>query len=565
MKNRTLHFIGTQAVRLVALSLMLAMTVGAMMNLQGYFDFTFIERVPLHSAQDPSESETEDVQTDAVTEPDAPETEAVTEPVGSDTAEIPPTQNGNTVTQTPVPDNSASGPAAVQTPQRENAKSVSADFQSVKTYQNKGYRTQNTGIYQRGRTVLAKLPLSGLGKNYSYSEYEARTTQTTEFERGCVVTEEVFVTTDRPAVTLCNGYILREVNGKFTLLKPDGTTLLSDYDESSFRLTELRDENGNPLFAAVRRVTEEVYLPILNKDLITGRMVETGFFEEEPVKMEFERYTYYILQDGKWVVSSYNDEFPPAETDFGLQFDSPLDFGESDCEIVRYYDSGSQRWGYKNEKTGQILIYPRYTEAYNFHDGYAIAMDHYFIYILNEQGAAVYQMEYARPEKFQTYYNITLPDTDGIEALGSYYFSHGLTRIRVRKNLVNYKYYDYIKESDETFLFDVNGNQQPLPAGYTLEAYADGVLLLKNKETELYGCMNYKSEWIVQPTYSHVTPSVSGLIVVGNEKGKKGLCDSDGNWILPQVFDYISIPSKGGMIAIYDKTVGWQVMQMMSK
>ena len=205
MKNRTLHFIGTQAVRLVALSLMLAMTVGAMMYLQGYFDFTFIERVPLHSAQDPSESETEDVQTDAVTEPDAPETEAVTEPVGSDTAEIPPTQNGNTVTQTPVPDNSASGPAAVQTPQRENAKSVSADFQSVKTYQNKGYRTQNTGIYQRGRTVLAKLPLSGLGKNYSYSEYEARTTQTTEFERGCVVTEEVFVTTDRPAVTLCNG------------------------------------------------------------------------------------------------------------------------------------------------------------------------------------------------------------------------------------------------------------------------------------------------------------------------------------------------------------------------
>ena len=93
----------------------------------------------------------------------------------------------------------------------------------------------------------------------------------------------------------------------------------------------------------------------------------------------------------------------------------------------------------------------------------------------------------------------------------------------------------------------------------------DEVQVGNGRSGMLYGYMNYKSEWIVQPTYSHVTPSVSGLIVVGNEKGKKGLCDSDGNWILPQVFDYISIPSQGGMIAIYDKTVGWQVMQMMSK
>jgi hypothetical protein len=97
-----------------------------------------------------------------------------------------------------------------------------------------------------------------------------------------------------------------------------------------------------------------------------------------------------------------------------------------------------------------------------------------------------------------------------------------------------------------------------------MESYSDGVILLKNIHTGLYGCMNYKSEWIVQPQYSHVTPSLSGMIVVGNENGKKGLVDTRGNWILPQVFDYISAPSQG-MVAAYDKTVGWQVFRMMSK
>lgn len=556
MKKRILHFIETGAIRVISLSVMLALTVGAMMYLQGYFDFTFIERVPLN----PAEAETESVGTEAVTEPAAPETGAVTDPVESDTAEIIQSNQGNPVVGTPQQNPSASGPASVQ---RENAKSVTESLQSAKTYQSKGYQVQDSGIYQKGKTVLAKLPLSGLGKNLSYSEYEVRDVKVTEYERGCIVTDEIFVTEDRPAVTLRNGYIIRDVNGKLTLLKPDGTTLLSDYDESSFRLTELRDENGKALFAAVKRVKEDVYLPIMTKGEYSGRPMESGFFEEEPVKMEVEHLTYYTLSDdGKWVVSEYNDENPPKETERGLLFDAPLDFGESDCDLERFYSYG--RWGYKNAKTGATVIYPRFTEAYNFRDGYAVALDGYYMYFINEKGTVVYQISYAEPEQFETYENITLPDTDGIEALGTYYFSHGLTRIRVRQNLFNYKLYYYIKESDDTYLFDVRGNRFPLPIGYTLEGYSDGVLLLKNNDTGLYGCMNYKSEWIVQPQYSHVTPSLSGMIVVGNENGKKGLCDTEGNWILPQVFDYISAPS-AGMVAVYDKTVGWQVLRMMSK
>ena len=46
------------------------------------------------------------------------------------------------------------------------------------------------------------------------------------------------------------------------------------------------------------------------------------------------------------------------------------------------------------------------------------------------------------------------------------------------------------------------GKEYPIPSGYTLITYSDGVLLLRNNETGLYGCMNYKGAWIVQPEYS---------------------------------------------------------------
>lgn len=551
MKKRILHFIGVQAVRAAAIVILFGLTVGAMMYLRGYFDFSFVERVPIGNAA----KETLPVETEAVTEPIPEETEAAESNTEELTTEAPPVEQ--TPAQNPTP-----GPAQTTT-KKETAKTVSDALKTAKALQSQGYSAQTSGIYQRGRSVLAKLPLSGLGKNFSYSKHDVRDVQIVEYEKGCIVTEEISVTEDRPAVTLRNGYIIRDVNGKFTLLKPDGTTLLSDYDESDFRLTGLRDENGRALFAAVKRVKEEVFLPIMTVEEYSRRPMESGLFEEEPTKMEVEHLTYYILSDdGKWEVSPYTDETRPKETELGLQFDAPLDFGESDCDLVRFYNYG--RWGYKNAKTGATVIFPRFTEAYNFHDGYAVALDGYMMYFLNEQGNIVYQMSYAEPEQFQTFENITLPDTNGIESLGYYYFSHGLTRIRIRQNLVTYKAYYYIKESDSSYLFDVKGNQFPLPTGYTLEAYSDGVLLLKNNDTGLLGCMNYKNEWIVQPQYSHVTPSLSGMIVVGNENGKKGLVDTSGNWILPQVFDYLSEPSQG-MIAAFDKSVGWQVFRMMSK
>ncbi len=546
MKNRHLHFIGTQAVRLVALALLLALTAASAMYLRGYFDLTFIDRVPIGSSGGDDTVITGDSD-DSTPPPDTDVPGTDTEQGGTDTGITP------------------DDPPVTNPPDTEEvtASSVIAALKKARALISAGYTNQTAGIYTAGKTVLANLGISGLGSSFSYSNYDARTVVTTEYERGCFYTEEVFVSTKRPAVLLRNGYIIRDVNGKLSLLNPNGTTVLSDYNEDEFVLTELRDKNGKPLFAVIDRVIREVEIPIMQKNEFTGRLEESGEFLPDKEKREFLVYTYYTLsEDGKWVLSDYTDERPHALSDVGLSFDAPLDYGESDCDIVRYYEYGS--WGYKNAKTGRVLIYPRYVAAYNFHDGYAVAFDWYKMYFINEQGEVVYSVNYQKPEVFATYDEVTLPDTNGIEAIGTYYFSHGLTRIRFRENLETYQTWYYIKSDDRSVLYDIRGNEYPLPFGYTLEGYSDGVMLLRNRETGLYGYMNYKNEWILQPEYSYATPFISGLAAVGDANGYKGMIDTEGRWVLPQVFTHVSAPSCG-MVALYEKSVGWQVLRMMSK
>ncbi len=561
MNKKLLHHMKTTVVRVLSLALMLGIAAGSVYYLKGYFDFTFITRVPVLTEENAATADTEALPADTE------------EPPESNTDALPDIQNPGSIGEETLPVDTESPevgtnppPVTQNKPQNETAKTVSASLKKTKAAQASGYRFQTSGIFRKGNSILANVGIAGLGSQFSYSSYDARVTEIVEYERGCIVTEESYVTAPRPAVMLRNGFIIRDVGGKLSLLRADGTTVLSDYDESVFRLTELRDRSGNPLFASVKKETREQPVPIMIKKEFTEQLIESGMYMEDVTEtVEVEILTYYTLSaDGKWVESDYTDENPHAESELGLSFDAPLDFGKSDCDIERYYNGYS--WGYKNAKTGDIVVYPRFIRAYNFHDGYAVAFDHYSMYFLNEKGTILYSVRYDEPEVFATYNEITLPDTDGIEALGTYYFSHGLTRVRERRNLSSYQVWYYIKESDKAILMDVTGKEYKIPDGYTLIAYSDGVLLLQNNETGLFGCMNYKGAWVIQPMYSHVTPSVSGMIVAGDENGEKGLYDTEGNRILPQVYDEISTPS-AGMVAVYDKSsgLGWEVYRMMNK
>ena len=83
MKKRILHFIGVQAVRAAAIVILFGLTVGAMMYLRGYFDFSFVERVPIGNAA----KETLPVVTEAVTEPQTGNQRSIVQETTEETTE----------------------------------------------------------------------------------------------------------------------------------------------------------------------------------------------------------------------------------------------------------------------------------------------------------------------------------------------------------------------------------------------------------------------------------------------------------------------------------------------
>jgi len=547
MKKRILRLLSISVQRALAIVVLGGLMVAAVLYLRGYYDFSFIDRVSLI------------LETEAA---DTEETAGVEDPVidPSDTEDDPP------ISDPPAKDTDTPDTDAPQTQPEEpksDAQLVSAEIPKAKVLLSEGYHKQADEFFTVGQTVLANLSIPGLGDSFSYSTHQVRTTSVAEYERGCVVTEESMQTADRPAVIIRNGYIIRDLRGKLSVLTESGETFLSDYDENTFVLTEYNNAEGKPLFAFIEHTEQEVHLPIYVKQNNSGRPIFSGTYEEEATLMEVETRTYCTLSsDGKWVPDTFNPEKPAPQLDKGLSFDAPAYYGESDCDIIRYYEYG--KWGYKNSQTGAILVYPRFTRAFNFNDGYAIAFDYAYMYFINESGQFVFQCSYVDPLTFDTYTEVTLPDTNGTEALGTYYFSHGLTRIRIRECLNTYQKYYYIKSADYSTLYDVNGKTFPIPVGYELAAYHDGVLLLKNTATGLFGQMNYKGEWVVQPEFISVSPYLSGLCVTKNANGKMGLVDTEGNWVLPQVYDYISEPSSG-MIAVYEVSLGWEIYGLYTK
>ena len=102
--------------------------------------------------------------------------------------------------------------------------------------------------------------------------------------------------------------------------------------------------------------------------------------------------------------------------------------------------------------------------------------------------------------------------------------------------------------------FTENGNKKmpaptaeyAIPAGYSCTGASDGVLLLNRGGK--YGYFLETGYWLTSPVYTEAYAFSGGVAVVKTD-GRYGVVDSEGNLIIPAVFDGISDMDGSGLTA----------------
>lgn len=260
--------------------------------------------------------------------------------------------------------------------------------------------------------------------------------------------------------------------------------------------------------------------------------------QDRPIFKEWRSNTLYAVeQDGTFTETTYD-----PRTDFrGVDFDYPSYYGVSDDPEAKVV---STRNGFGYSLADGKSVGASYEKAFGYSEGYGCAYDSQNrLYFFNAEGrlriAGLASVMYG------------CGDNCGESALGYYYFDEGLTRVTKR----NFVRGELISERET--LIDRKGNEFAIPADYSLYSYSCGRLLLEKDGRS--GYMTSRGKFICDPIYTYARPFFEGLAVVGDKGGKKGLIDRDGNFVVPQIFDEITDCS-GGVICLYDKTCGWQIL-----
>lgn len=231
-----------------------------------------------------------------------------------------------------------------------------------------------------------------------------------------------------------------------------------------------------------------------------------------------------------------------------------------------------------------------YTMAYSFSGGYAtVFMDIEWSYehdmegdgieekktydvttnelrVINEKGEIMFtsRKDFYSELRWMAHEKYTEPLLRNIDSIGSYYFDHGLMRVRLMSwDCYHQAQFDQIKiVTDEDILINPNGKRHELPSGYTLKGYSDGIMLLEKDGN--YGYMDTYGNWIRDPFMDDARPFIEGVAVCKNEEGNYGLIDTDGNTVIPFNYSYMSDISSG-TVAAYSESTGWTVFQKLTK
>lgn len=443
-----------------------------------------------------------------------------------------------------VPSDAASVPATVTvTPQTAHSKtqilSLSAQIPFTRDSVPAAEALTEAGFsvsaepYTDSTSVLAfAKPFDFLPKSYAHT---FGTKYVLTYERPTEMSEPVPVYTPTedlvPVIEPYMGYIVRTGAEETALYAADGT-LLTSFPTGEIACANTRDTLGNPLF-----------------------------YKDEGGKREYLRFD---TDKGDFVAVNYVDGIH----DRGVNFDYPVYYGVSDTDLRRVVqiNGSSKLWAYGFSAAWRRTGY-FYTGAYNFSEGFACVLDAdgMMTFLKSDCYYAFYpRKSYNYYDRYVTEYWLP-PLTSGEESIGFFYFDHGL--VRVRRQVVDWwnltEYGKRLVAVDEDILIDTTGKEFPVPEGYDIISYSDGVILLEKDGK--YGYMDHTGAWIAQPIYDYARPFFEGLAVAGFADGERLVLDTTGEIVVPAGhFTHISDMSSGVMAA-HSHEAGWHVLYKMAK
>lgn len=461
-----------------------------------------------------------------------------------------------------------------------------------------GYHTSDLK-YEAGNFILAKWT-TGFDLPDSFS-LRKRTEQTLKYvqksDYSQFTPEYTDIEADRPALELYMGFLFVDNGNTLDVYSTKGRHLTA-FSDTNYIPAYTRDSYGNPLFYRMttvesgrfdgETVIRDKEAETVERDrephekeetvIIKGKLENEG--KGNPVTEEVK--AYYSLSDaGYFTPSQYKDSLESR----GLYFNYPSYYGIPDSNISLFgetYDKyhlnidGELKmdhkidWSYK--RYGNALNEEKFEQAYNFRGGLAcVYKEGYYqdggMYFINASGNRAFNtLRKYNNENSDRYVieNYMPPITRGPESIGYFYYENGL--VRARFETIDYWNYDKNNRiqvySSEEVLINTKGERFPLPVGYNLKAYSDGMILLE--KDGLYGFMDYTGAWIAEPIYSYAEAFCEGLAVLKTRDGRFGMIDTAGNIVLPFAYSHISSCSDG-LVVCYSDTNGWEVMRKMTK
>ena len=459
-----------------------------------------------------------------------------------------------------------------------------------------GYKTSNL-TYESQSFVIAKM----LTDFTLPSEFSLRTKTDRELEYVQLSDYAQFtpiytnVEVSRPAVDMYMGYIIVD-DGNSLLIYSNTGKYITSFDDNNYIPAYTRDSYGNPLFYKKATVesgqfSEETVVEDTSgnyyfdrdphqKDetiLLHGQIENLG--KGNPILEETKVY-YSLSSAGYFVASTYDD----STENRGLYFDYPTYYGLTDSNINltaekynRYLKdiSGNVSMEHKVDwyftKWDAPINSDKYERAYNFSGGLAcVVTEGYYqdggLYFINSNGNRAFNTIRSYNNENAARYvieNYMPPLSYGPESIGYFYYDQGY--VRARFEVIDYWHFSSNNllrvYSSEEVLLNTRGERFPIPEGYELKAYSNGMLLLE--KDGLYGFMDNTGKWIAEPIYTDAEAFSEGLAILKTADGRYGMIDTDGNIVLPFAYSHLSSCSDG-VIGGYSNANGWEIFRKMT-